>query len=90
MIGMKPEKVRVVDRKEHVSLGEFADTLELIAKKLREDGSFNLIEGTKETLITPGNKLEVEYSYTTRGDKHEFEIEFEWNDGEDQATMSIG
>lgn len=84
----KPEKEILIDRKEHQSLQEFANMLETIARKLKEQGTFTLVEGEKEVVVTPSQQLKVEYSYEKRGDKHSFEIEFDWKTG-DHASSSF-
>lgn len=82
------EKQRILDHKEHQSLNEFAETLEVIAKKLKDEASFTLQQGDREIDIAPNSLVEVEYSYKIKGDKHEFEIELEWReDGKGPITI---
>lgn len=82
------EKQRILDHKEHQSLNEFAQTLEIIAKKLKEQASFTLMKGDQEIEIQPNDLVEVEYSYKIKGDKHEFEIELEWReDGKEPISI---
>lgn len=78
----KPVTKVLIDREDRQSLLEFATTLEAIAKKLKEDGSFIMTEGNKETVISPSEHLKVEYSYEIKGEKHSFEIEFDWYTGD--------
>lgn len=73
---------RIIDREEHQSRVEFAKMLEVIAAKLKNEGAFTLVENGKETVISPSDALKVEYSYEVKGDKHSFEIEFDWYTGE--------
>ena len=86
---VKPTKVRVIDHQEHQSLQNFTGSLQSIASKLKEDGTFTLIEGDKVTTITPNQQLRVEYTYKTKGDKHEFEIQFKWNDRESDDPIAV-
>ncbi|MGY3750421.1 amphi-Trp domain-containing protein [Vagococcus acidifermentans] len=86
----KPLTEVLIDREDHQTLLEFATTLEKIAEKLKTEGSFTMVEGTKENVIQPSEQLEVEYKYEKKGDKHSFEIEFEWYTGEKASqTMTI-
>lgn len=84
----KPTKEILIDREEHQSLQEFATTLEIIAKKLKEEGTFTLVEGTKEVVVQPSEHLKVEYAYEKRGNKYSFEIEFNWKTN-DQPSESF-
>ncbi|UQF71061.1 amphi-Trp domain-containing protein [Vagococcus lutrae] len=86
----RPVTQVIIDREEHQRLHEFATTLETIAKKLKEEGTFHFTEGNHTTPITPSDNLKVEYSYEIKGDKHSFEIEFDWYTGQkEQATFKI-
>ncbi|NLC05000.1 MAG: amphi-Trp domain-containing protein [Erysipelothrix sp.] len=85
----KPLKIREVDRKQPQSLIEFADMLEDIATKLKAEGSFSVVEGDKTTVITPGSQLRTEFTYKTRGNKHEVEIQFKWRDNESNEPLTI-
>lgn len=89
MTKIKPQKVRVVDRTERQSLEDFANTLESIAAKIKNDGKFSIVEGEKVTEIVPGSQVKVEYKYSTKAKKHKFEIEFKWLEGDSNETMSI-
>lgn len=90
MVEQKPVTEVLLDREERQTLLEFAATLETIARKLKEKGAFTLTEGEREIVVEPADTLKVEYSYEKKGDKHSFEIEFDWRTG-DQAPnkMSI-
>ena len=57
---------------------EFAKTLEKIAQKLREEGQFTFIQGTKQINISPNDQLKATYEYVIKGDKHSFEIQIDW------------
>ncbi|MGX7014543.1 amphi-Trp domain-containing protein [Vagococcus silagei] len=72
----------IIDREEKQSLLEFATVLETIASRIRKDQSFIFTEGDKQTVITPTDPLKVEYKYEIKGDKHSFEIEFDWYEGQ--------
>jgi amphi-Trp domain-containing protein len=86
----KPMTEILIDYEEKQSLVAFATTLETIAKKLKEQGSFQFVQGTKAISITPSEQLKVEYSYTKKADKHSFEIEFYWSEGQKEIpSMSI-
>ncbi|MGX7181657.1 amphi-Trp domain-containing protein [Enterococcus pallens] len=89
MMEQKPVTEVLVDREERQTLVEFATTLETIARKLKEEGAFILTEGEREILVNPSDTLKVEYSYEKKGDKHSFEIEFDWRTG-DQAPGKLG
>lgn len=71
----------MIDREEKQTVAELALFLETMAIKLKEAQSFNFIEGDKQTLISPSDPLKVEYKYEKKGDKHSFEIEFDWYEG---------
>ncbi len=89
MTKIKPQKVRVIDRTEHQSLEDFANTLESIATKIKNDGKFLIVEGEKVTDVIPGSQLKVEYKYSTKAKKHKFEIEFKWLEGDSGKLMII-
>ncbi|MGO2083121.1 amphi-Trp domain-containing protein [Vagococcus sp.] len=82
---MKIEKKKttevMIDREEKQTVAELALFLETMAIKLKEAQSFSFIEGDKQTLISPSDPLKVEYKYEKKGDKHSFEIEFDWYEG---------
>ena len=80
MSKVKPEKLTLLDRKEHQSLHNFAQSLETIAARLKEDARVTFKEGDKDTIINPNTSVKVEYKYVTQGSKHKFEIELKWDD----------
>ncbi|WP_096272548.1 amphi-Trp domain-containing protein [Paucisalibacillus globulus] len=86
----KSTSQKLVKHKEKQSVIEFATILEKMAKKLKEEGKFTFVQGTKHIEVFPSNQLKVEYEYEVKGDKHEFEIEFEWITGDnDGKSMDI-
>lgn len=87
MSKVKPEKLTHIDRKANLSLIAFAEQLEVIAKKLKEDGTVTFKEGDKETFISPSTEVQGEYSYVTQGNKHKFEIELKWKDDSDETFL---
>lgn len=89
MVEQKPVTEVLLDREDRQTLVEFATTLETIARKLKEKGAFTLTEGEREIFVNPADTLKVEYSYEKKGDKHSFEIEFDWHTG-DQASKKMG
>lgn len=89
MTKMKPQKVRIINRKEPQSLAELANTLEMIAHKLRDEGTFSIVEGEKVTNITPNNHVNVKIAYSTKGIKNKFSIEFKWLEQEPNQTITI-
>lgn len=80
MSKLKLNKTVLLDRKEYTTLNEFADNLELIAKRLREDDQVIFKEGDKETIISPKENVKVEYKYQVVASKHKFEIELKWDE----------
>lgn len=78
----KPLTEVLVDYGEKQSLVAFATTLETLAKKLKEQGSFQFVQGTETISVIPSEQLKVEYKYTKKADKHPFEIEFDWIEGQ--------
>ena len=78
----------LIKHKEHQNMHQFADMLERIAQKLREEGKFTFVQGTEQIEVSPAEQLKAEYEYTVKGDKHEFEIEFKWHTG-DNAPQSM-
>lgn len=84
----KPVRQVLVKHKEHQTVQEFAAMLEKIAQRLKEQGTFTFVQGTEQVEVTPSDQLKVDYEYTVKGDKHEFEIEFEWYEGE-RATKKM-
>lgn len=85
----KPVTQVLVDYEERQSLGELINTLETIAAKLREEGKFTLMQGKKEIVIQPSDRVKTELKYEVKGDKHSFEIEFEWYPGQGSQKMKI-
>lgn len=86
----KPVTEVLLKHKETQSIEAFASTLEKIAQKLRTEGQFTFTQGEKHTDIHPAEQLKVAYEYTKKGDKHSFEIEFDWYEGAKAlGTMSI-
>ena len=86
----RPVTQVLINHKEHQSLNEFAAMLETIAKKLREEQQFVFMQGEKQVEVSPSERVKVEYEYEVKGDKHSFEIEFDWYTGESEAkTMEI-
>lgn len=77
----KPLTEVLLKHKEHQHIEEFADTLEAIAGKLRQDGQFTFIQGTKHVSISPSDQIKVNFEYVMKADKHVFEIKFEWLEG---------
>lgn len=75
----KPFTQVLIKHKEVQNLQDFATMLEKIAQKLKQEGKFTFIQGTEQIEVAPSNQLKVDYKYTVKGDKHEFEIEFEWS-----------
>lgn len=79
----KPMTEVILKHKERQSVAEFAATLETIAKKLKENGEFTFVQDAEPTVVSPSEQLKIEYSYTKKGDKHSFEIEFDWYTGKE-------
>ena len=88
MSKVKPDKITHLDRKEYQSLLEFANDLETIALKLKEEAMVTLKEGDHDTIIKPSERVKAEYKYQTRGSRHKFEIELKW-DEEEKPSFSI-
>lgn len=61
--------------------------LEKITQRLKMDGHFTLTDGSVEHVISPSDQLKVELSYEKKGDKHSFEIEFDWYEGINNEGM---
>lgn len=84
----KPITEVLLKHKEHQSLEEFAATLEKIASKLRTEGKFTFVQDTQQKVVAPTGQVKVEYEYTKKGDKHKFEIEFDWMEGVESPKKS--
>ncbi|MGO4888862.1 amphi-Trp domain-containing protein [Anaerobacillus sp. MEB173] len=67
--------------KEKQNVEDFAMMLETIAKKLKEQGKFIFVQNGEEIEVQPGPVIKTEIEYTQKGDKHSFEIEFDWYEG---------
>ncbi|MGX7196946.1 amphi-Trp domain-containing protein [Enterococcus olivae] len=86
----KPVTEVLIDHEEKQTLVTFATTLETIAKKLKDEGHFNFVQGTETIAVTPTEQIVAEYKYEKKGEKHSFEIELEWYEGQKaHKTMSI-
>lgn len=87
---MKPTTKVIIDFEQKQDLQQFATVLETIAQKLKQEGQFTFTQGTEEVVVQPSQTIKVEYEYTQKGDKHSFEIEFDWYEGDQgPKTMSI-
>ncbi|UTR10116.1 amphi-Trp domain-containing protein [Evansella sp. LMS18] len=84
----KPLTEILINYEEIQRVEDFAATLETIAKKLREEQKFTFVQGEEQIEVAPSAKVEAEYKYAIKGDKHSFEIEFEWYAG-DKAAKSM-
>lgn len=84
----KPITEVLINHKEQQRLDELATMLETIAKKLREEKKFVFVQGNEEIEVSPSDQVKTEYKYTLKGDKHSFEIEFDWYTG-DRATKTM-
>jgi amphi-Trp domain-containing protein len=86
----KPITEVLLKHKEQQSVQEFAMILEEIAQKLKVEKKFTFVQGTEQTIVSPTGQLKVEYEYTKKGDRHSFEIEFDWREGTtEQGKMGI-
>jgi amphi-Trp domain-containing protein len=85
----QPRTQVLLKHKENQNLQQLATTLETIAKKLREEQKFVFMQGNEEIVISPTDDIRVEFEYEVKGDKHSFEIEFDWYEGEEKKTMKI-
>ncbi|MFF5995960.1 amphi-Trp domain-containing protein [Lysinibacillus sp. KU-BSD001] len=87
----KPVTEVLLKHKEHQSIQELAETLEKIAQKLRTEGQFIFVQGTEQVVVAPSGQVKVEYEYTKKGEKHSFEIEFDWYEGiHPKQKLSMG
>lgn len=69
---------------EQRSVGEIGDFLIQVGEKLKEKGSFTLLQGEKQLEVHPAGRTKLELKYEIEnGMKHSFEIEIEWKPGED-------
>ncbi len=87
MSKVKEEKVVYFERKANLSLVEFATQLEVLARKLKEEGAVTFKEGERETFVSPSRNVKAEFKYTSLNNKHEFEIELQWYDGQDETFL---
>lgn len=78
----RPNTNVLLKHEEKQSYTEFADILETIAKKIREEKKFTMVQDGKPVEVNLADMLKVEYEYKTKGDNHSFEIEFDWYEGE--------
>ncbi|MFO7318015.1 MAG: amphi-Trp domain-containing protein [Bacilli bacterium] len=86
----KPQPQVLIKHKEVQSVQAFAAMLEKMAQKLKQEGKFTFVQGTEQVEVAPGDPVKVDYKYTVKGDKHEFEIEIEWSPNRASAgKMSI-
>lgn len=81
----RPVTQVLINHKEHQSLHEFANMLEVIAKKLKEEKQFVFMQGEEQVEVSPSERVKVEYEYEVKGDKHSFEIEFDWYTGDSET-----
>lgn len=79
----------ILKHKEQQNVREFAEMLEKIAQKLKEEGQFTFVQGNEPVVVKPSELVKVEYEYVTKGDKHSFEIEFDWYTGEREKKKML-
>lgn len=63
--------------------------LETIARKLKEDGTFNLRQGQKVHDVSPAKTVELEIKLEQKKYKHKFEVELEWGNDAGDQTLTI-
>ncbi len=85
----KPAKKILVDSEQVQNLQEFTSMLETLTSRLKEQGSFTITQGTEAVQVQPADQVEVEIKYEIKGDKHSFELELEWYEGQKGGTVSI-
>lgn len=82
MSEQRPTTNVLLKHKERQSYTEFADVLETIAQKIRTEKKFTMVQDGKPVEVNVADVLKVEFEYETKGDKHSFEIEFDWYEGQ--------
>lgn len=87
--GADNRKEVLVDFEEKMSLTNAVTYFETISQKLKEEGSFTLTHNGKTIEIKPSSTVELEIKVEKQQDKHKFEIELEWTEGEEGTTFTI-
>lgn len=85
----KPAKNILIDYATNLTRNELADFLEKIAEKIRQEGSFTFVQNEQDVQINFAEQVKTEIEYEQQGDKHEFEIEIKWYEGQKQGKMEI-
>lgn len=85
----KRTKKVLIDYATNLSRNELADFLEKIASKIRDEGSFTFVQNDQDVLVSFPENVKTEIEYEVQGDKHEFEIEVEWREGQKHGKMNI-
>lgn len=88
---MKQRKPKVVhvDYEEKMSLDNAIAFLETIVTKLKEEKSFTLTVDGKSHHVSPASQVELEVKLEEENDKHAFEFELEWKEGQEGSSLSI-
>lgn len=85
----KRQKEVLIDFEEKMSLANAAAYFESISRKLKEEGSFTLNLNGQTVEIKPSSTVELEIKVEKENDKHKFEMELEWIEGQVEQTLKI-
>lgn len=85
----KPTKNVLIDYAANLTQNELADFLAKIAEKIRQEGSFTFVQNEQDVQIHFAKQVKTEIEYIQQGNKHEFEIEIKWYEGQKTGKMEI-
>lgn len=90
MQGSRPRKEVLVDKEQQQNLLELAGKLETIAQKLKETGTFTIVDGQRELVVDPVEPMEVGYKFQCTGNVYRFELDVNWQaDGSTPDVFTI-
>lgn len=90
MTNIQRRKTEVlIDYEEKMSLSNATDFLATIAQKLKEEGTFTMTHNGQSFEITPSSNVRLEVKFEKRNNKLKLELELEWVEGEEKATLTI-
>lgn len=88
----KPQRRKtevLIDYEEKMSLSNATDFLATIAQKLHEEGTFTMTHNGQSFEITPSSNVGLEVKLEKRNSKFKLELELEWVEGAEKATLTI-
>lgn len=85
----KRQKTVHVDFEQRMSLDEAVQFLDTLVAKLKTEKSFTLTHAGQTYEVTPSQQVELEVKLQEKENKHQFELELEWIEGDDGQDSGL-